>query len=75
MPRLRLKGILRDSLLLFIRRLLIPVEPMNVILRMRAIRVSRLRTAGAATKLGIPASTLESKIRTLGIEKHRFKVR
>jgi formate hydrogenlyase transcriptional activator len=29
--------------------------------------------AGAAAKLGIPASTLESKIRALGIGKHRFK--
>jgi len=28
---------------------------------------------GAAVKLGIPASTLESKIRALGIGKHRFK--
>jgi formate hydrogenlyase transcriptional activator len=27
---------------------------------------------GAATKLGIPSSTLESKIRSLKIEKHRF---
>jgi len=29
--------------------------------------------SGAATKLGIPASTLEWKIRALRIEKHRFK--
>jgi PAS domain S-box-containing protein len=29
---------------------------------------------GAAAKLGIPRSTLESKIRLLKIEKHRFKV-
>ena len=29
--------------------------------------------SGAAAKLGIPRSTLESKIRTLKIEKHRFK--
>ncbi len=29
--------------------------------------------AGAAAKLGMPRSTLESKIRSLGIEKHRFK--
>ncbi|PWT92254.1 MAG: hypothetical protein C5B54_03820 [Acidobacteria bacterium] len=28
---------------------------------------------GAALKLGIPASTLDSKIRSLGINKHRFK--
>jgi len=28
---------------------------------------------GAAVRLGIPASTLESKIRALGIVKHRFK--
>jgi formate hydrogenlyase transcriptional activator len=28
---------------------------------------------GAAAKLGIPRSTLESRIRTLGINKHRFK--
>jgi formate hydrogenlyase transcriptional activator len=28
---------------------------------------------GAATKLRIPASTLEAKIRSLGINKHRFK--
>ena len=30
-------------------------------------------TAGAAAKLGIPASTLESKIKTLGIRKTKFK--
>jgi predicted ATPase/GAF domain-containing protein len=29
--------------------------------------------AGAAVKLGLPASTLESKIRTLKINKHQFK--
>jgi formate hydrogenlyase transcriptional activator len=29
--------------------------------------------AGAAARLGVPASTLESKIRTLGIRKARFK--
>ena len=29
--------------------------------------------SGAATKLGIPRSTLETKIRRLGIVKHRFK--
>jgi formate hydrogenlyase transcriptional activator len=29
--------------------------------------------SGAAYKLGIPASTLESKIRALGINKHQFK--
>ena len=28
---------------------------------------------GAAVRLGIPATTLDSKIRTLGINKHRFK--
>ncbi len=28
---------------------------------------------GAAAKLGTPASTLEAKIRSLGINKHRFK--
>jgi len=28
--------------------------------------------AGAAAKLGIPRSTLETKIRKLGIKKHRF---
>jgi PAS domain S-box-containing protein len=30
-------------------------------------------SAGAAAKLGIPASTLESKIKTLGIKKTKFK--
>jgi len=29
--------------------------------------------AGAAVRLGMPSSTLESKIRALGISKHRFK--
>jgi hypothetical protein len=29
---------------------------------------------GAALKLGIPASALESKIKALKINKHRFKV-
>jgi len=28
---------------------------------------------GAASKLGIPRQTLESKIRKLGINRHRFK--
>ncbi len=31
--------------------------------------------AGAATKLGIPRQTLESKIKSLGIDKQRFKAR
>jgi formate hydrogenlyase transcriptional activator len=31
--------------------------------------------AGAATKLGIPDSTLEAKIKRLGIDKYRFKPR
>jgi PAS domain S-box-containing protein len=31
--------------------------------------------SGAAAKLGIPASTLESKIRSLRINKHRFKAK
>ena len=30
--------------------------------------------AGAAVKLGLPASTLESKIRALKINKHQFKL-
>jgi len=41
-----------------------------------ALEESRGRVSGpsgAATKLGLPASTLESKIRALGIDKHRFK--
>jgi formate hydrogenlyase transcriptional activator len=29
--------------------------------------------SGAATRLGIPRQTLESKIRSLGIDKHRFR--
>jgi len=29
--------------------------------------------SGAASRLGIPRQTLESKIRTLGIDKHRFR--
>ncbi len=28
---------------------------------------------GAAAKLGIPASTLESKIKSMNIDKYRFK--
>ncbi|MGE0823453.1 MAG: sigma 54-interacting transcriptional regulator [Candidatus Binatia bacterium] len=31
--------------------------------------------SGAAAKLGIPRQTLDSKIKNLGIDKHRFKVR
>jgi formate hydrogenlyase transcriptional activator len=31
--------------------------------------------SGAAAKLGLPRQTLESKIKTLGIDKHRFKAR
>ena len=41
-----------------------------------ALRESRGRVggpSGAAAKLGIPGSTLESKIRSLKINKHRFK--
>src|SRR5262249_22316457 len=41
-----------------------------------ALAESRGRVAGpsgAATRLGLPPSTLEWKIRALGIEKHRFK--
>ena len=30
-------------------------------------------SSGAAARLGVPASTLESKIRTLGIRKAKFK--
>jgi PAS domain S-box-containing protein len=43
-----------------------------------ALRESRGRVAGpagAAAKLGVPRSTLETKIRTLGIDKHLFKSR
>jgi formate hydrogenlyase transcriptional activator len=29
--------------------------------------------SGAATKLGVPSTTLESRIRSLKINKHRFK--
>jgi DNA-binding NtrC family response regulator len=42
----------------------------------RALAASHGRVAGAegaAAKLGIPRSTLESKIRTLHIDKYRFK--
>ena len=42
-----------------------------------ALKESRGRVygpQGAAAKLGIPRSTLESKIKTLRIDKHRFKV-
>jgi formate hydrogenlyase transcriptional activator len=41
-----------------------------------ALRVSRGQVfgpAGAAAKLGMPRSTLESKIRSLKIQKNRFK--
>jgi formate hydrogenlyase transcriptional activator len=41
-----------------------------------ALKESRGRvfgTNGAAAKLGIPRSTLESKIRSLKIDKNRFK--
>jgi formate hydrogenlyase transcriptional activator len=41
-----------------------------------ALRESRGRvsgSSGAAAKLGIPGSTLDSKIRSLGIDKNRFK--
>ncbi|HTO87251.1 MAG TPA: sigma-54 dependent transcriptional regulator, partial [Thermoanaerobaculia bacterium] len=44
----------------------------------RALAGSRGRVAGpdgAAAKLGIPRSTLESKIRSLQIDKHRFQAR
>jgi formate hydrogenlyase transcriptional activator len=43
-----------------------------------ALTASRGRIAGAlgaAAKLGIPRQTLESKIKSLGIDKHRFKFR
>jgi len=41
-----------------------------------ALKESRGRVygpTGAAARLGIPRSTLESKIRSLKIDKHRFK--
>jgi formate hydrogenlyase transcriptional activator len=41
-----------------------------------ALRESRGRVSGpsgAAVKLGIPGSTLDSKIRSLRIDKNRFK--
>ena len=41
-----------------------------------ALRESRGRVSGpsgAAAKLGIPGSTLDSKIRSLNIDKNRFK--
>ena len=31
--------------------------------------------AGAAARLGIPRQTLDSRIRVLGVDKHRFKAR
>jgi formate hydrogenlyase transcriptional activator len=43
-----------------------------------ALAASRGRVAGpvgAAAKLGLPRQTLESKIKSLGIDKHRFKAR
>jgi transcriptional regulator with GAF, ATPase, and Fis domain len=43
---------------------------------MAALAESRGRVAGpsgAATKLGIPRQTLESKIARLGIDRHRFR--
>jgi formate hydrogenlyase transcriptional activator len=43
-----------------------------------ALAESRGRIAGpvgAAAKLGLPRQTLESKIKSLGIDKHRFKAR
>jgi formate hydrogenlyase transcriptional activator len=53
----------------------------NLIDREREMIEAALREAeglvsgptGAATKLGIPRQTLESKIRKLGINRHRFK--
>jgi DNA-binding NtrC family response regulator len=38
-----------------------------------ALAETRGRVSGAAMKLGMPASTLESKIRSLKINKHSFK--
>src|SRR5713226_7308850 len=46
-------------------------EIIEAALRESEGRVSGL--SGAAAKLGIPGSTLESKIRSLKIDKHRFK--
>jgi formate hydrogenlyase transcriptional activator len=40
-----------------------------------ALKDTRGRVSGAAVKLGIPRSTLESKIRSLKIDKNRFKSR
>jgi formate hydrogenlyase transcriptional activator len=43
---------------------------------MAALAESRGRVAGpsgAATKLGIPRQTLESKMASLGIDRHRFR--
>jgi formate hydrogenlyase transcriptional activator len=43
-----------------------------------ALRASRGRVAGAdgaARRLGLPASTLESRIQRLGVNKHRYRNR
>ena len=60
-----------------------PVQPLagELVARERemieaALAASRGRVSGpsgAAAKLGIPGSTLESKIKSLGIRKERFK--
>jgi hypothetical protein len=42
-------------------------------LSMERLAVGVSGASGAAARLGIPASTLESKIKALRIEKHRFK--
>jgi formate hydrogenlyase transcriptional activator len=55
--------------------------PMDLAEREKAMIENALREAeglvsgptGAAAKLGLPRQTLESKIRKLGINRHRFK--
>jgi hypothetical protein len=43
------------------------------ILSLPSVLKSSIRVPRAAAKLGVPASTLESKIRSLKINKYRFK--
>jgi len=61
----------------------VPSVPLvaNLVEREKEMVESALREAegvvggpsGAASRLGIPRQTLESKIRKLGIDRHRFK--
>ena len=83
-PAVALDRLLSDSLMarpwLQLRRLCPPHRPTVVAHEKELIEAALAKSngriagpSGAAAKRGIPGQTLESKIRSFGIDKHRFR--